>query len=135
VVLTGRMTADPELRQTNSGKSVVSFSIAVKKRTKPRDGESDSDFLRITAWGPSATYVHNYLGKGRLIACDGRLQTRKWQDQNGNNRETVEIVADNIHALDRSENIIAGRGADDVDPFAEGGKSYSFNDRSKGLHD
>ena len=122
VVLTGRMTADPELRQTNSGKSVVSFSIAVKKRTKPRDGEPDSDFLRITAWGSSAQYVQNYLGKGRLIACDGRLQTRKWQDQSGNTRETVEIVADNIHALDRSPNhVAAGNRADDVDPFAEEG--------------
>jgi single-strand DNA-binding protein len=109
VVLTGRMTADPEVRQTNSGKSVVSFSIAVKKRMKPREGEPDSDFLRITAWGSSAQYVQNYLGKGRLIACDGRLETRKWQDQNGNNRETVEIVADNIHALERGDTRHSGK--------------------------
>ena len=121
VVLTGRMTADPELRLTNSGKSVVSFSIAVKKRAKPREGEADSDFLRITAWGATATYVQNYLGKGRLIACDGRLQMRKWQDQNGYSRETVEIVADNIHALDRSGNRPTGPVADDIDPIVEEG--------------
>jgi single-strand DNA-binding protein len=119
VVLTGRMTADPEMRQTSSGKSVVSFSIAVKKRLKPKEGEPDSDFLRITAWGSSAQYVQNYLGKGRLIACDGRLETRKWQDQSGNNRETVEIVVDNIYALDRSENRVLSKGADDGDPFKE----------------
>jgi single-strand DNA-binding protein len=119
VVLTGRMTADPEIRQTNSGKSVASFSIAVKKRMKPRDGEPDSDFLRITAWGSSAQYVQNYLGKGRLIACDGRLETRKWQDQNGNNRETVEIVADNIHALDRGDGARTALKPEDRDPFEE----------------
>ena len=118
VVLTGRMTADPELRQTTTGKSVVSFSIAVKKRTKPREGEPDSDFLKITAWGQSAKYVHEYLGKGRLIACDGRLQTRKWQDQNGQNRETVEIVADSIHALDRAGAQRAPSNQDMADPFA-----------------
>lgn len=117
VVLTGRMTADPELRQTNSGKDVVSFSIAVRRRSKPRDGEPDADFLRVTAWGASAKYVHSYLGKGRLIACDGRLETRRWQDQNGLSRETVEIVADNIHALDRSANSKAASNADDRDPF------------------
>ena len=119
VVLTGRMTADPEMRQTNSGKDVVSFSIAVKKRTKPRDGEADSDFLRITAWGASAKFVNDYLGKGRLIACDGRLQTRKWQDQHGQSRESVEIVADNIHALDRAKGESGGKSANDVDPFAD----------------
>lgn len=119
VVLTGRMTADPDIRQTNSGKTVASFSIAVKKRLKPRDGEPDSDFLRITAWGSSAQYVQNYLGKGRLIACDGRLETRKWQDKTGANRETVEIVADNIHALDRAENRSANNASDERDPFEE----------------
>jgi single-strand DNA-binding protein len=113
------MTADAEMRQTNSGKSVASFTIAVRKRGKPRDGEPDADFLRIIAWGSSATYVSNYLGKGRLIACDGRIETRKWQDQQGNNRETVEIVADNIHALDRGDGRTAAVGNDDRDPFEE----------------
>ena len=117
VVLTGRMTGDPELRQTNSGKDVVCFSIAVRKRVKPRNGEPDADFLRITAWGASAKYVHTYLGKGRLIACDGRLETRKWQDQNGVSRETVEIVADNIHALDRAVSSQASNHSDSRDPF------------------
>lgn len=117
VVLTGRMTADPEMRQTNSGKNVVSFSIAVKRRIKPKEGESDSDFLRITAWGSSAQYVQNYLSKGRLIACDGRLETRKWQDQNGISRESVEIVADNIHALDRPDSRRPEPGNSTQDPF------------------
>ena len=113
------MTADPEIRQTNSGKSVASFSIAVRKRTKPREGEPDADFLRITAWGSSAQYVQNYLGKGRLIACDGRLETRKWQDKNGVSRETVEIVADNIHALDRVGDRPKATRPEDIDPFAD----------------
>lgn len=101
VVLTGRMGKDAELRQTNSGKSVANFSLAVQKRIKPTDGSPDSDWFNIVVWGQSAEYAAQYLGKGRLIAVDGRLETKKWQDQNGNSRESVEIVAENIHGLDR----------------------------------
>ena len=101
VVLIGRLTRDPELRTTNSGKSVVSFSIAVQKRIKPQDGEPDADFFRVTAWNQTADYVSQYMTKGRLVAVDGRLECRKWQDQNGGNRETIEVVADNVNGLDR----------------------------------
>jgi len=102
VVLIGRMVRDPELRTTTTGKNVVEFSIAVNKRVKPKDSnEPDADFFRIKAWGQTADYVSNYLTKGRLVAVDGRLDTRKFVDQNGNNREIVEIVADNVNGLDR----------------------------------
>ena len=82
VVLIGRLTRDPELRTTSTGKNVVEFSIAVNKRIKPQDGSPDADFFRIKAWGQTADYVNNYLAKGRLVAVDGRLETRKWTDQN-----------------------------------------------------
>lgn len=98
---------------------MVSFSLAVNRRTKTEKGEEITDFLRITAWGQIAKYVHDYFQKGRLIACDGRLQTRKWQDQNGNNRESVEIVADNIYALDRARQKNQNQDESDYDPFAE----------------
>lgn len=101
IVLIGRLTRDPESRTTGTGKSVVSFSIAVQKRMKPQDGSPDADFFNISAWGKTAEYVSNYLGKGRLVAVDGRLQSRKYTGSDGVNREVVEVVADNVQGLDR----------------------------------
>jgi single-strand DNA-binding protein len=101
VVMIGRLTKDPELKQTTTGKSVVSFSIAVDKRIKPTDGSPTADFFMVKAWGNTAEFVSNYLGKGRLVAVDGRLETRKYTDNDGANREVVEIVADNVQGLDR----------------------------------
>ena len=129
VVLIGRLTRDPELRTTSTGKNVVEFSIAVNKRIKPQEG-ADADFFRIKAWGQTADYVNNYISKGRLVGVDGRLETRKWTDQNGANRETIEIVADNVNALDRPReeggapaSSGGGRAAappsDEYDPFGD----------------
>jgi single-strand DNA-binding protein len=129
VVLIGRLTRDPELRTTSTGKNVVEFSIAVNKRIKPQEG-ADADFFRIKAWGQTADYVNNYISKGRLVGVDGRLETRKWTDQNGANRETIEIVADNVNALDRPREeggapATSGGGraaappSDEYDPFGD----------------
>lgn len=135
VVLVGRLTRDPEMRTTQSGKSVCDFSIAVQKRIKPQDGSPDADFFRVTAWEKTAEYVANYLSKGRLVAVDGRLQSRKYTAQDGSNREVVEVIADNVQGLDRPKDD-AGAGAsgeaapargaartaaspDEYDPFAE----------------
>lgn len=101
VVIVGRLASDPELRTTTSGKSVVSFTVAVQKRTKPSDGSSDADFFRCSAWDKTAEYVSNYLSKGRLIAVEGRLQSRKYVASDGSNREVVEIVANNVQSLER----------------------------------
>ena len=100
ITLVGRLTRDPELRTTSTGKDVVEFSIAVNKRIKPADG-ADADFFRVKAWGQTASYVGEYIGRGRLVAVDGRLESRKYTDKEGNTREIVEIVADNVNALDR----------------------------------
>lgn len=100
ITLCGRLTRDPELRTTSTGKDVVEFSIAVNKRIKPADG-ADADFFRVKAWGQTASYVGEYIGRGRLVSVDGRLESRKYTDKDGNNREIVEIVADNVNALDR----------------------------------
>jgi single-strand DNA-binding protein len=94
------LTRDPELRTTSTGKDVVEFSIAVNKRIKPAEG-ADADFFRVKAWGQTASYVGEYIGRGRLVSVDGRLESRKYTDKDGNNREIVEIVADNVNALDR----------------------------------
>lgn len=110
VVLVGRLTRDPELRTTQTGKSVCDFSIAVGKRFKPQDGSPDADFFRVSAWGPTAEYVSNYLHKGRLVALDGRLQSRKYTANDGSNREVVEIVAENVQGLDRPRDDAHGGG-------------------------
>ncbi len=101
VILIGRLTRDPEGRTTNTGKTVVNFSIAVDKRIKPQDGSPTADFFNVSAWGNTADFVVNYLQKGRLIAVDGRLSTRKYTTQDGQNREVYEVVADNVQGLDR----------------------------------
>lgn len=136
VVLIGRLTRDPELRTTTTGKSVCDFSLAVTKRIKPQDGSPDADFFRINAWGAQAEYVANYLTKGRLVAIDGRLQSRKYTASDGTNREVVEVVAESVQGLDRprddsggssatrgsAEPAVAAVGAasiDEYDPFAD----------------
>ncbi len=135
VVLVGRLTRDPELRTTTTGKSVCDFSIAVQKRMKPTDGSPDADFFRVNCWEKTAEYVSNYLHKGRLVAVDGRLQSRKYTANDGSNREVVEIVADNVQGLDRPRDdnneshagggargvVAAGSvpSADEYDPFAD----------------
>lgn len=130
VVLIGRLTRDPELRTTTSGKSVCDFSIAVTKRMKPQDGSPDADFFRCTSWERTAEYVKNYLSKGRLVAVEGRLTSRKYTGSDGVNREVVEIVADNVQSLDRPRDdspataaVSAGSNpvpaSDEYDPFAD----------------
>ncbi len=121
VVLIGRLTRDPELKTTATGKNVVEFSIAVNKRIKPAEG-ADADFFRVKAWSQTADYVNSYIGKGRLVAVDGRLETRKYTDKDGNNREIVEVVADNVNALDRpietaSKSTLTG--GDEYDPWGD----------------
>lgn len=134
VVLVGRLTRDPELRTTTTGKSVCGFGIAVSKKIKPQDGTPDADFFNITAWGQTAEYVSNYLTKGRLVGVDGRLQSRKYTANDGTNREVVEVVADNVQGLDRPKDDGEGGraarepagvaatsipAADEYDPFAD----------------
>ncbi|AIE85539.1 single-stranded DNA-binding protein [Fimbriimonas ginsengisoli] len=117
VILIGRLVRDPELRTTNTGKSVVEFSIAVDKRFKPQDpSQPTADFFRCKAWDKTAEFVSNYLSKGRLAAVEGRIETRKFVDKEGNNREIFEIVADSVQGLDRPR--------DDAPGNAGGGQSY-----------
>lgn len=97
VAIMGRMVKDPELKTTNSGKSVCSFRIANDSGYKNADGSSQTNWLDVVAWGKTAEFVCKYFPKGSLIAIDGRLQTRQYQDKNGQNRTAVEIVANNAN--------------------------------------
>lgn len=95
VAIMGRLARDPEMRQTTTGKSVASFTIACDRGRKDANGQSVCDWLNIVAWDKTAEFVCKYFQKGSLIAIDGRLQTRQYQDKTGQNRTAVEIVAQN----------------------------------------
>lgn len=94
-ILMGRLTAAPELRTAQSGKSVVSFSLAVD-RDFQQNGEKQADFIGIVAWGKTAEFIDKYFYKGRMIAVVGRIQTRTYTDKDGNKRKAVEVVADKV---------------------------------------
>ena len=96
ITITGRMTRDPELRTTQSGISVTSFSIANQRNYKNNSGERETDFFDVVAWRNTAEFVTKYFSKGSLVTVDGRLESRKFTDKQGNERKTVEIIADNV---------------------------------------
>ncbi|MGC8862842.1 MAG: single-stranded DNA-binding protein [Armatimonadota bacterium] len=101
VVLIGRLVADPELKYTPSGVAVATFRIAVDRRFKSESGERETDFIDIVVWRQQAEFAANYLSKGRLVAIQGRMQTRSWVQQDGQKRWKTEVVADQVQFLDR----------------------------------
>lgn len=94
--LLGRMTKDPEIRRTNGGTAVTSFTLAVDRDFKS-NGEKETDFIDVVAWRNTAEFVSKYFSKGRMSIVEGRLQIRDWTDKNGNKRRTAEVVADNVY--------------------------------------
>ncbi|MGI6457554.1 MAG: single-stranded DNA-binding protein [bacterium] len=101
VILIGRITADPELRYTQSGIAVASYSIAVDRRFKGPNGEKQTDFINVVSWRKQAELLCNYVKKGYMIAVEGSLHMRKYQAQDGQNRTVYEVVTDNVQFLDR----------------------------------
>lgn len=99
VVLTGRLTADPELKTTPSGVSVTSFSIAVDRSYKQGE-ERQADFINIVAWRGTAEFITKYFKKGSLIGIEGSIQTRNYTDKNGNKRTAFEVVANNVQFVE-----------------------------------
>ena len=97
IIIMGRLTRDPELRRTQSGTAVTSFSIACDRDYKGADGEKATDFLDIVAWRQTAEFVSKYFTKGRMAVVDGRLQLRDWTDRDGNKRRSAEIVANSVN--------------------------------------
>jgi len=95
-VIMGRLVADPELRTTGSGISVSSFTVAVDRRFNRQGEERQADFIDIIAWRQTAEFVCKYFRKGSMIAVQGYIQTRMYEDKSGNKRKAVEIVADNV---------------------------------------
>ena len=98
LTIIGNLTRDPELRTTQAGVSVTSFTVAVDRDFGGRDGsERQTDFIDCVAWRSTGEFVSKYFHKGSMIVVSGRLQSRKWQDRDGNNRTSWEINADNVY--------------------------------------
>ena len=97
IAIMGRLSRDPELRQTTTGKNVASFTIACSRGRKDANGKDLVDWIPVVAWEHTAEFVCKYFEKGSLIAIDGRLQSRTYKDRDGNNRTAIEIVANNAN--------------------------------------
>ena len=97
IFIMGRLTRDPELRTTNSGTSVASFSLAVDQNYKGADGEKETDFIDCVAWRQTGEFAAKYFAKGRMAVVEGRLQIRPWTDKEGNNRRSAEVIVDNMY--------------------------------------
>ena len=99
VFLIGRLTRDPELRYTGNNTPVATFSLAVNRNFSNQAGEREADFINIVVWRKQAENVKNYLTQGSQVAIDGRLQTRSYDDNNGQKRYVTEVIADNVEFL------------------------------------
>lgn len=123
VVLTGRLTADPEIKTTPSGVSFSNFSIAVQRAY--RSGEEPiTDFINIVAWRQTADFICKYFKKGSMIGIEGSIQTRRYQDKDGNNRTAFEVVANNVQFVESKRN-------NDVNVIVENDPLVSFNEKVK----
>ena len=99
-ILMGRLVADPELRRTPNNNSVTSFTLAVNRSFTRQGEQPQTDFIDIVAWGKTAEFVSRYFVKGQQVAVAGRIQTRNWEDKQGNKRKSVEVVADEVFFAD-----------------------------------
>ena len=97
IVIMGRLTRDPELRRTQSGTAVTSFSIACDRDFKSQSGEKETDFIDVVAWRGTAEFVSKYFSKGRMAVVEGRLQLRDWKDKEGNKRRSAEILVSSVY--------------------------------------
>lgn len=133
VILIGRLTRDPELRYTTNGIAMANFTLAVDRPFTNQQGEREADFIRIATWRKLAEVCAQNLGKGRLVAVDGRLQVRSYEDQNGVKRQIAEVVADTVRFLDWPKDKGGAESQTDSfdnygDPFAGSGIDLSGED-------
>ena len=123
IVLQGRLCSDPELRHTQSGAAVSSFTLAVDRDFKSHSGERETDFVNCTAWKSVAEFTARYFSRGRMAIVEGRLQSRKYTDKDGNNRTAYEVVASSVYFGDsKKESDPLDKLADDAAPVAPAGE-------------
>lgn len=114
VILMGRLTNTPECKQTANGVAVCSFTLAVERNYKDRDGNRQTDFIDIVAWRSTAEFVARYFDKGMQVAVEGTLQTRSYEDRQGNKRKVAEVAADQVYFADRRRGEKQGQDFEDI---------------------
>ena len=125
IFIMGRLTRDPELRRTQSGTPVTSFSLAVDRDFKSQSGEKETDFIDVVAWRSTAEFVAKYFTKGRMAIVEGRLQIRPWTDKEGNSRRSAEVVADNIYFGDSKRDSAGDMGGYSAPAYTAPAGGYS----------
>ncbi len=125
IIIMGRLVRDPELRTTQNGTSVTSFTVACERDFKDR-GETSTDFIDVVAWRHTAEFVCKYFSKGRMAIAEGRLQIREWKDRDGNSRRAAEVVAENVYFGD-SKSESKGGDAGAAPPAYGGAPAYGAN--------
>ena len=120
IFIMGRLVRDPEMRHTQNGTPVTSFTLAVDRDFKDKQsGERATDFIDCIAWRSTAEFVCNYFGKGRMAVVEGSLQIREWKDKDGNNRRSTEVVAENVYFGDSKKSDAAPATAPQGEGFKE----------------
>ena len=131
VFLIGRLVRDPELRYTGNNTPVATFSLAVNRNFTNQSGEREADFINIVVWRKQAENCKNYINQGSQVAIDGRLQTRSYDDQNGQKRYVTEVIADNVQFLDTKASREQRPVGNDINPYNLGNnfsQSVDMND-------
>ena len=114
IIIMGRLTKDPELRHTQSGVAVASFTLAVERDFKDKQtGQKTTDFIDVVAWRKTGEFVSQYFAKGRMAVVEGQLQNRHWTDKDGNKRTSAEVIADNVYFADSK------RAGEEIEPMGE----------------
>lgn len=131
----GRLTKEIELRETNSGRSVVSNTIAIKNDFKNANGEYDSEFVNIQVWGKTAEFLAQYAQKGMLVGIEGRVTTRSYDDADGNKRYVTEVICNSVELLEKKSQLANATTEEEVeetteetDPYAEFGDEIDVTD-------
>ena len=125
VILIGRTTKDVDLRKTSSGTAVATFTLAVDNRFVQKDGQNTADFISCVAWNSTAEFMNNYVKKGSLVAVEGRIQTRNYDNKDGNRVYVTEVVAENVRMLaSKGNERSAGSNFDDYEPVNSRSNEY-----------
>lgn len=130
--LTGRFTSDPELKTTTSGVSVTTFTLAVDRKYQPQGEERKVDFIDFVAWRNTAELICKYFSKGSLIAVEGEIQTRLYEDKNGNKRKAVEIIVSNVSFCGSNSGNSSNNNSAEVEADSMG--NTEFEEISAGLN-
>ena len=109
IIVMGRIVNDIELKKTQSGVEVCSFKVACDRDFKSADGKKECDFIPVVAWRNTAVFVSRFMSKGRMVAVDGKLQSRQWTDKNNNKRTEWEIQAENVYFADSKQSNSGGQ--------------------------